>query len=320
MTASWFDHSLDLLQMINHFRKEMPLPLVGFGHSLGGTQIVHLALLHPRLFSTLILIDPIIKPRPAPAGEHMIVAYWSTFKRDTWPSQQEGEKAIKKNPVFRSWDPRVVDLYVQYGLRKVKAGDDAVTLTTSKHQEVWSIARPAYPTDLDEPLVGWTPTRALHPDILPSATGNAYNKPVPFYRPESSMVFSQLPSLRPHVLFITPTSSTVANSAVRAETIGIIGRGQGGNGGLDEGAVKEVIIDKSDHFVAFSKPREVASVASDWLGLQAQAWQEEAREWEKWASLPLSKKQMVDKHWKTWMRRHYGKEKPPKTTRLKSKM
>lgn len=306
--------------MINHFRREMPMPLVGFGHSLGGTQIVHLALLHPRLFSTLLLVDPIIKPRPAPAGEHMIVAYWSTFKRDTWPSQKEAEKAIRKNPVFRNWDPRVVELYVKYGLKTVKAGDEAITLTTSKHQEVWSIARPAYPSDSDESLTGWAPTRASHPDILPGTTGNPYNKPVPFYRPESSIVFSQLPSLRPPVLFITPTTSTVANPAVRAETLGWIGRGQGGNGGLDDGAVKEVVIDDSDHFVAFSKPGEVASVASDWLELQMKRRQEEAKEWENWAKLPLSKKQMVDTHWKTWMRRHYGKKKPSPAARLKSKM
>ena len=37
--ASSFDGSRDLLHMINHFRDEMPRPLMGVGHSLGETQL-----------------------------------------------------------------------------------------------------------------------------------------------------------------------------------------------------------------------------------------------------------------------------------------
>jgi alpha-beta hydrolase superfamily lysophospholipase len=36
---SWFDHSRDLLHLINIFRAEMPRPLVGVGHSMGGCQL-----------------------------------------------------------------------------------------------------------------------------------------------------------------------------------------------------------------------------------------------------------------------------------------
>ena len=39
MSASWYDHPRDLLHMINHFRKEMPRPLVGIGHSMGGNNV-----------------------------------------------------------------------------------------------------------------------------------------------------------------------------------------------------------------------------------------------------------------------------------------
>jgi len=48
--VSWWDHSRDLLAMINHFRQEMARPLIGVGHSMGGTQLVHLSSLHLRLF------------------------------------------------------------------------------------------------------------------------------------------------------------------------------------------------------------------------------------------------------------------------------
>lgn len=35
----WFDHSRDLMNLINMKRDEMPRPLVGIGHSMGGNQL-----------------------------------------------------------------------------------------------------------------------------------------------------------------------------------------------------------------------------------------------------------------------------------------
>ena len=57
---SWNDHARDLLLMINQFRDKLPRPLVGIGHSMGAVTLVNLSLLHPRLLSALILIDPVI--------------------------------------------------------------------------------------------------------------------------------------------------------------------------------------------------------------------------------------------------------------------
>lgn len=34
-TVSWYDHSRDILHMVNHFRDEMPRPLIGVAHSIG---------------------------------------------------------------------------------------------------------------------------------------------------------------------------------------------------------------------------------------------------------------------------------------------
>lgn len=288
---------------------------------MGGIQILHLALIHPRLFSSLILVDPIIQPRPSFGGRSMMVAYYSTFKQDTWSSREQAEESFRKNPFYKSWDPRVMNLFMRHGLRQVREGQPAVTLSTSKHQEVFSVARPAYPPSLDKALTEFVPTRESHPDYLPYGTGNIYQPPVPFYRPESSIISLQLPNLRPHVLYITPTSSTVANPATRAEVICFTGRGQGGSGGLEEGAVKEVIMDGSDHFVPFSRPAEVATAAGEWLGAQMQRWDDEVRVWKQWMTVPDKQKRVVDKHWKTWMRRQYGKSKKPNDeVRLKAKM
>lgn len=37
--ASWFDHSRDLLSMVNHFRERMPRPIFGIAHSMGAVQL-----------------------------------------------------------------------------------------------------------------------------------------------------------------------------------------------------------------------------------------------------------------------------------------
>lgn len=37
--ANWYDHSRDLLHMVNHFRDEMPRPIIGVGHSMGCAQL-----------------------------------------------------------------------------------------------------------------------------------------------------------------------------------------------------------------------------------------------------------------------------------------
>lgn len=37
--ANWFDHSRDLLRMVNRFEERMPRPIVGIAHSMGSAQL-----------------------------------------------------------------------------------------------------------------------------------------------------------------------------------------------------------------------------------------------------------------------------------------
>ena len=37
--VSWMDMSRDMLAMVNHFRSEMPRPIIGLGHSCGAVQM-----------------------------------------------------------------------------------------------------------------------------------------------------------------------------------------------------------------------------------------------------------------------------------------
>lgn len=37
--ADWFDHGRDLLHLVNQFQDEISHPIIGIGHSMGGTQL-----------------------------------------------------------------------------------------------------------------------------------------------------------------------------------------------------------------------------------------------------------------------------------------
>ena len=53
--------------------------------------MLNLALLHPRLLSTMILIEPALLPDPK--GIPFDAVYPLTFRRDTWPDRDAAVKA-----------------------------------------------------------------------------------------------------------------------------------------------------------------------------------------------------------------------------------
>ncbi|KAI2908356.1 hypothetical protein CBS147371_10066 [Aspergillus niger] len=94
----WLDHGRDLLFMINQFQDQIPQPLVGIGHSMGGMQLAHLSLMHPSLFEGLILLDPVIQ-RENPGRKF---AQASTYRRDLWASREQAAAKFKSNPFYRA--------------------------------------------------------------------------------------------------------------------------------------------------------------------------------------------------------------------------
>ncbi|KAK6499638.1 hypothetical protein TWF481_010001 [Arthrobotrys musiformis] len=157
--VSWFDHSRDVLSLITHFPKDIVRPIAGIGHSMGGAQLFRASHMHPTLFTCLIGIDPVIAPEAAfPASANP--AAMSAKRRDIWPSIEDATKFFKSRPFYQSWDPIVLDLHMKYGLRqiptaiypdpsKVDGGANAVTLTTTKHQEVFTFWRTSQQDRLD---------------------------------------------------------------------------------------------------------------------------------------------------------------------------
>ncbi len=286
--------------MINHFRSEMTLPIIGIGHSMGACQLANLAYMHPRLLATIIFIDPVIQRHASddPHGGDIgsLPARASTFRRDIWPTRSTAVSGFQKSKMYQAWDKRVLDRWLEYGIRDTPTAlypderDGAVTLATTIHQEVWTFLRPRFmpagPYDLK--------FREMYPDLDPKLINNH----MPFYRPEPPLTFMQLPHLRPSTLYVFGEKSDMSSPALQREKLSMTGVGIGGNGGEKEGRVKSVTLKGIGHLVAMEVPEQCADAIVEWTGKELQRWATEQEKYKEWVKKPLREKQTVDEEWK----------------------
>lgn len=216
-----------------------------------------------------------------PPGMLSIVAY----RRDVWRSRQDAEDAFKKSPLFGAWDQRVLERMVEHGLRSLPTAlypeppsvtqprpqDSYVTLTTTKHQEVWTLMRQNFNNrDLSGRILI---DRSTHADLDPLVASS------PFYRPEPRSTWYRLSELRPSVLFLTGGATEMRLDEIR-EGIKITGTGVGGSGGLVEGRVKEKTFPDRGHLFPMEIVNETASECADWLGDEVKRWKEAEIRWD----------------------------------------
>jgi pimeloyl-ACP methyl ester carboxylesterase len=277
--------------MVNLFRDQMPRPIIGVGHSMGGCQLANLALLHPRLFETLILIDPVIQGKVSLNG-NISPAAASARRRERWPSREAAAESFAKSKFYQSWDPRVLDRWVKNGLRDVPtrlfpdAKKPEVTLTTTKHQEVLTFLRANFtarpgdkePSSADFTLSNPTLNRRTHADMTPYAEPQT-----PFYRGESTIVFNQLPSLRPSCFYIFGELSSLTDDVIVEEKMRMTGSGVNGSGGRAEGRVDNVIVKGAGHLIPMEKVGESADHISKWVSKEMKRyWDWERKTDEEW--------------------------------------
>ncbi|QDS74311.1 hypothetical protein FKW77_003972 [Venturia effusa] len=288
---SWFDHPRDLLHMINTFRADMPRPIIGVGHSMGGNNLVNLSLMHPRLLETLVLIDPVFAARASVKGNFQPAAM-SAYRRDIWPSRRAAAESFARSPFYQTWDPRVLKLWIQYGLRDLPTkvypksqpspaatgaavtleptvtpnittsiDEKEVTLTTSKHQEVFTFVRPNMP-----PLPNSPPHEVTHPDV--PIEGDT----VPFYAPAAIITLQNIPYLRPSVFYIFGETSDLSDPVFTSQKMAMTGTGLGGSGGAKAGRVVEVVIKGAGHLIPMERVAETAENAAQWIGKEMARW------------------------------------------------
>ncbi|KAH0361904.1 alpha/beta-hydrolase, partial [Aureobasidium melanogenum] len=274
----------------------MPQPLIGMGHSMGGAHLTALSLMHPRLLSTLILIDPVIIHNYY--GNAYQLGRMSAKRRDRWPSRAAARKAFEKSPMFKTWDKRVLDCWMEHALRDLPTklypeatvsstspalGADVsgsiispdsktevpVTLKTTKHQEVMTFMRGNFVTLLN-PAPSTAPNPLTHADV--DTTGGSVE---PFYRPESLHIAKLLPYLRPSVLYVFGTESDLSAPKYIADKLEFTGVGVGGSGGAAKGRVKEFTMQGGGHLMPMERVGETADQCSGWLLQELKRWKDE---------------------------------------------
>ena len=266
---------------------------------------VNLSLIHPRLLSTLVLLDPVIQEAPTgpPEDDGPTPPQASTFRRDLWASREIAAASFGRSKFYQTWDDRVFSKWIEFGLRDLPTaiypeastsqdGETAVTLTTPKHQEVFTFLRPNYGGQ--DATGKRVINRTTHADLDPAAPLT-----YPFYRPEPPTTLRNLPFLRPSVLYVFGGKSGLSTPELRKLKMERTGTGVGGSGGAQNGRVKEVVLEVVGHFVAMEAVGACADAAAGWIDQEMQRWGEEEEDFRtEWSKKKKQEKFMIDEEWK----------------------
>ncbi|CAM1501893.1 Fc.00g038770.m01.CDS01 [Cosmosporella sp. VM-42] len=322
----WLDYARDILHIINTLRP--PPPLLGMGHSFGANALTNVALLHPRLLTSLVLLDPVTSHFASnPGSKSLGPAALSIHRRDVWPSREEAVASFKRSKFYQAWDPRVLDRWVEFGLRDVpgqeeengkdgeltltktdrwlefgkegfnKSKKKEVTLTTTKHQEVFTFLRPSWPAyDAEGKTI-------IHPELTPDLDPALNEKwpTYPVYRPEGPNTVIRLPELRPSVLYIFGGQSNLSPPELRLEKMRTTGVGIGGSGGAKKGRVKEVVGEEYGHLIPMEAPLLCAKAAAEWVASELERWWTGEREYEEWTKKSRVEKTTISEEFKSYI-------------------
>ncbi|KAK2595802.1 hypothetical protein QQS21_006565 [Conoideocrella luteorostrata] len=267
---AWIDHSRDLWSVISHFNQKMIKPIIGLGHSFGCNQLLCLSSWHPSLFHSFAFIEPGIDARYG-RGITIPWAFQTLKQNDTYPTRQEAESSVVKLNNARTWDERVLARLKHYSVLRRSASGDWVQ-TTPKDQIAALVSR------FNPGLIGLGPggikdvTHAQR-ELVPDSDPQAHNLG-PFYRHELRLAWDMLPSMRPWVLYVNGGKSPFFGyPATREERARLTGTGVGGNGGIDLGAVKQIVIEDGEHSMVFDRNISiVADHVAGWLAAEQQRW------------------------------------------------
>ncbi|KAI0363292.1 hypothetical protein BV20DRAFT_958570 [Pilatotrama ljubarskyi] len=119
--------------------------LVGVGHSMGASAIVLSQTYQPPLpYVGTLLVEPMLLPpavdSPATGGPRNVLLEGAEKRRDVWQSREAARAHFAGRLPWKTWDPRVLDAFVNVGLRALPTAaypdaSEGVTLTCTKAQE-----------------------------------------------------------------------------------------------------------------------------------------------------------------------------------------
>ena len=157
--------------------------------------------------------------------------------------------------------PTLLHPYESTGAAAGRAGERGVTLTTTKHQEVF---------------MGFQGQSKVA------------------VRPETAEAFRLLPYLAPPVLYVSGVKSTFTSAQARHERLHRTGTGEGGSGGLAAGMVEETILN-GGHLLPFENVDELGKAVAPFIDAKVRAWGRGMRQWKmQWLKKTALGRQTVD--------------------------
>ena len=144
---TWLSHADDLIAAIE---MQHDKPVIGMGHSMGGTITVLAANKRPDLFSKLIIIDPASLPLAALRPIYKRLPQWLSFKlfafiRSThnrqrlWSSPAAFIDNYRHHPTYRQFTEQALQDYAEYGL--LARADGQFELLHHPHWESFNFRR-----------------------------------------------------------------------------------------------------------------------------------------------------------------------------------
>lgn len=267
----YHDDARDVLQIINHFHEKMPAPIVGVGHSMGSSVLMMASLMHPRLFSGLVFLDPVYATGYSPGlSRKTHRAVLMVKRRDRWPSRDAARSAFLKSPYFRAFDPEVFELVMQHDLRDMTGPDGPyVTLVTPKAQEVGSMLRPIHPNSVKK-FSDHSPTN--------NSIGSELVMPG-FHLYEAVEVQRRMKELVPSVHIVWGAKSDVYAIPGYAQFAhDTIGTDRGLYAHCAERRVTREAIEGTGHTLPLEKPRVCGEAVVRWLEQEIPRWKREYEE------------------------------------------
>ncbi|KAF1810303.1 alpha/beta-hydrolase [Eremomyces bilateralis CBS 781.70] len=264
----WNDDARDVLQIVNYFHEKMPAPIVGVAHSVGSSVLMMASLMHPRLFSGIVCVDPVYatgySPRPLKYHRAILMAR----RRDRWASKDEARKAFLKSPYYAAFDPEVFELVMEHDLREVTSPDGKtyVTLVTPKAQEVGSMFRPVPANSVKEFAGVSTDRNSFGAELV-----------IPgFHLYELAALQKRMKELVPSIHVIWAANSDIYKIPKYAEFAHkTLGTDKGVYAHSAPRRVTQEVIDGAGHTVPLEKPRELGKAISQWLEHETPLWKQE---------------------------------------------
>jgi len=115
-------------------------PTVLVGNSVGGATSAICAARYPQLVRGMVLADPVILPRPFyahPEAAESSDFYGAKRRRRTWPSREAMRESLQSKIPYVRWQPSILDLFVQEGVRETDDGQVALKCTPETEIEVY---------------------------------------------------------------------------------------------------------------------------------------------------------------------------------------